>query len=247
LATSHKLVLDSQFITVGTAYHFVIKGIDKAGNRASSSDQTFTTKGTSLLVTVLNEKNNKPVTDVAVSFNGLTVKTDNQGRATLTNMPLGNSVILVNVGGTQSKATVQVTKESTPGDLQRASVKVAVPANIALYVVIGGVFVLLIGTAFAGFKMRRGGGTPLPPPDTMHGDSGSTALSTSPTPPAPIETPSSQPPEPSAPEPSAPLPLEQTPPSPPSQQVPTPQPPQPQPPQTPPDGPPSSTGGVVVG
>jgi len=127
LVTSHSVTLNSKLIVSGTTYHFAVKSADAAGNVATGTDNTFTTKGVSLQVTVLDEKTGNPIAGATVSYNGQSVTTDSQGQATLTNLPSTKIALTVTVSGKATSETVQVANDTSK--LQNASFKVAVPAS----------------------------------------------------------------------------------------------------------------------
>lgn len=51
-----------------------------------SSDGTFTTLGTNVTITVVNQQTNKPINGAKVSYGNQTVTTNEQGQTTLTNL-----------------------------------------------------------------------------------------------------------------------------------------------------------------
>lgn len=88
MVTNHKVTLSSPLISQGTIYHFAVKSADPAGNAATGSDQTFTTIGATLVVTVKNLKN-QPLKGAKVELAGKTAETDAKGQATLTGLKEG--------------------------------------------------------------------------------------------------------------------------------------------------------------
>lgn len=134
-----------------------MKSADAAGNVATSTDNTFATKGVSLQVTVLDEKTGKPVANATVSYGSQSVTTNSQGQATLTNLPSTKIVVTVKVGDKTSSQTVQVANDN--GKLQNASFKVAVPPSQVSWTLIAiPILIIVVGAAaFAIFRARMGG------------------------------------------------------------------------------------------
>jgi hypothetical protein len=111
LVTDHKVVLSSELIQPGVTYHFMVKSTDAKGGTANSTDYTFTTKGVAIEVTVLNKKNNKPVSGAKVSISYPTLSkadlstidgnTDKDGKVTLSGFPVSieNASVAITYGG----------------------------------------------------------------------------------------------------------------------------------------------------
>lgn len=108
LVTEHKVVLSSALIRPGTTYHFMVKSVDPAGNAASSQDNTFTTKGGSLAIKVVNKKN-KPVSGAKVIFNDRKGTTDKKGQVTLTGFSLGKQLGAIEYRGKTTLVNTVVT------------------------------------------------------------------------------------------------------------------------------------------
>lgn len=106
--TAHTIILNSPLIVPGTTYHFIIKATDAAGSTVSSSDQTFTTEGASIAITVLDAKTNKSIAGATITLDGKTATTNTHGMATLADLPLGNLVGVVTVHGKQTIETVRI-------------------------------------------------------------------------------------------------------------------------------------------
>lgn len=156
LVTTHSIVLNSPLIVSATTYHFTVKSDDAAGNQAQGSDQTFMTKGVSLAVTVLMLKGGKPVQNARVSYNDISVTTDKDGNATLTNMPTGKVTLVITSGGTTAAETVVIGPE-TNGKPQTVSFKLAatnMPWSPWLIPIAVGAVILI---AAIGFFTGRGG------------------------------------------------------------------------------------------
>ncbi len=174
--TAHKITLSSQLVIPATTYHFIVRSKDAAGNRASSADSTFTTKGASLVVTVLSTKNGQPIKGASVSYNGQMVTTDSSGQATLADLPVGKVIIVVAVGKQQSAETV-VIDDAALTAAQKVAFKVAPSStNSTWLVVVPLAVVALIGLSFIGYRLGKGGRSsgqtqygPTPPVSTGSG------------------------------------------------------------------------------
>ena len=123
LVTSHSMPLQSPMVIAGTTYHFIVKSADQAGNGAASSDSTFMTTGLSLLVTLQNAKTGKPIAGATITTDRGAVTTNEQGQATLTNLPNGTLTLTIIMNGRVSTETVAVA--ATGGKPQSATFKLA--------------------------------------------------------------------------------------------------------------------------
>lgn len=163
MATMHTIALNSSLLSPGTMYHFVVISADASGNKATSADMTFTTQGTSLVVTVL-DLHSKPISGAKVSFNGQTASTDSNGKATLTSMPLGKSTITITVNGKTTAETVQLDRQSSNFAPQKVFFKVSAPAKTSIWVIAGAGILLVVfaGVIFGGIRLKKrtGGNAP---------------------------------------------------------------------------------------
>ena len=108
MVTEHILVLDSALLRPATAYHFTVKSVDAAGNTsAPAKDQTFTTAGLNVKVTVV-DKQSKPVDGATVQYQNAKAKTNSSGQATLTGLPSGKLTLVVSQGGKQTPVSVEI-------------------------------------------------------------------------------------------------------------------------------------------
>jgi hypothetical protein len=154
--TAHKIILNSPLIVPGTTYHFVIKNTDAAGNTATSPDQSFTTKGATLIITVLNKKDGKAIRGAQVSFNGKTATTDLRGKATLTDMPIGNLIGTITINGKQTTETVRITGVSPTGTAQTVAFKVTAQTDLSRFVLVPLILILVAAAWFIGLLGGRG-------------------------------------------------------------------------------------------
>lgn len=156
--TAHSVVLNSALIAPGTTYHFIVMSTDSSGKKATGTDATFTTAGTSLLITVLNQQTGKPVAGAKVSYGGKTATTNQQGQATLTNLPLGKSTITVSINGKSSPEVVQLDKPSTTLSPQKVFFKVPVQASLnGTLIVVIVLIVACLAALFGGMRLQKRG------------------------------------------------------------------------------------------
>lgn len=156
--TAHSVVLNSALIAPGTTYHFIVMSTDSSGKKATGTDATFTTAGTSLLITVLNQQTGKPVAGAKVSYGGKTATTNQQGQATLANLPLGKSTITVSVNGKSSPEVVQLDKPSTTLSPQKVFFKVPVQASLnGTLIVVIVLIVACLAALFGGMRLQKRG------------------------------------------------------------------------------------------
>ncbi len=110
---THKLTLNSALITPGEQYHFVVKSVDSAGNAATSQDQTFTTKGATLNVTVVDQYS-QPVYKAKVTIGSVWGITDKKGQVALSGLQDGKTVAVVNYKNSRTPVNIEV-KSTSPG------------------------------------------------------------------------------------------------------------------------------------
>lgn len=154
--TDHKVTLNSPLIAPGTSYHYLVKSADPSSNIASSKDGTFTTKGASLIITVLNQKTSKPIQGVKVSLNEKTGTTNKNGQVTLTDLPLGKLTGTATYKGKQSVLGVQIKSIDPAGKPQAVTLKIQVPSNVLLVILIPVVLLLLVIAWFIGLEEGQG-------------------------------------------------------------------------------------------
>lgn len=156
LVKAHKVVLNSSLLVPGTEYHFVVKSVDAAGHTAASSDQTFTTKGATLVITVVDH-NKKPVKDAKVTIGKISGTTDKDGRVTLTGLPVGKVKAVIEYNGKKTNASVTVDRiNSKSAEPQSVTLIIERTSNHTATIVI--VVLALLAIAVALFISRRGGG-----------------------------------------------------------------------------------------
>lgn len=115
--TDHSMVISSDALMPATPYHFKITNKDTAGNVASSSDATFTTKGSVIVVRVIGS--GKQALHASVTVDKLTSKkTDRKGYATFINLPAGtHKVVATSKDKTASADVVTTIPQDMPASL----------------------------------------------------------------------------------------------------------------------------------
>lgn len=156
--TDHKVVLSSPLIVPGTTYHFNVRSVDPAGNAVSSNDDTFKTKGATLQVTVVDQKD-KPVSGAKVTFGESSATTDKNGQATLKDLPLGKQTGTISYKGKNSPATADIDAVDPGGKPHTAKYKIEVTSDFGLRLAIFLLALVVIGLLLF-YRRRRGGGQP---------------------------------------------------------------------------------------
>jgi hypothetical protein len=151
--TAHKIVLNTDLLSPGVEYHFAVKSVDPSGNAAASEDQTFTTKGATVIVTVIDQ-NKKPVPQAKVTFNKSTGVTDKDGHATLTNLQIGKLVGVVNYKGKQTVASIEVKPIDPNGAPQAVTLTIKKSSNYLVFIIVP---LLLLAVLLAVVMKSRGG------------------------------------------------------------------------------------------
>jgi hypothetical protein len=169
--TAHSVGLHTSLIVPGTTYYFRVKSTDRAGNSAVSSTYSFTTKGSTLVVTILDQKNNRPIQGAVVSRNGQSATTDRTGQASLINLPYGKLTVRVSFRGSVTNETVRLVQQ--PGNVsQKVSFTIATPAAGLPWLAITVLLALVLAAAIVGFGLRKSGKKPwdtLPPTNEVTG------------------------------------------------------------------------------
>jgi hypothetical protein len=145
MVTAHKISLTSALLTPGTLYHFMVKSVDPSGNATSSPDHTFTTKGATLLATVIDQ-HNKPVKGAKVSFAIESALTDQIGKATLQNLPFGKQTGLIIYQGHQTPISVEISSLNPQANSQQNTFKIHVPSSFVPLLFIAAIGVLSGGS-----------------------------------------------------------------------------------------------------
>jgi hypothetical protein len=158
LTTTHKIALDSSSLSPATEYHFKVKSVDAAGNAGSSEEQFFTTKGLTMLVTVLDQ-NKRPVPQAKVTIGDSTGVTNNEGQATINGLKIGKSTATVEYKKSKTVTSLEVMPPtdanfSVAPDVTLSIVK---PTSHIIYIVPPIILLALI-LLFFGSRARRGGG-----------------------------------------------------------------------------------------
>lgn len=109
LVTAHSVDLNKTFLEPGTAYHYIVRSKDASGNEAKSTDQTFSTIGYDIKVTI-NDENGNPLanTEATLHSTAQTATTDQNGLVTFKNVTVGEHVVTVKRDGTEIATTIQV-------------------------------------------------------------------------------------------------------------------------------------------
>jgi hypothetical protein len=154
--TDHKVTLSSPIIAPGIKYHYLVKSTDPSGNTASSPDATFTTQGATLLITVLNQKNNKPVKGAKVELGSFSGITDKKGQLTLSGFALGKQAGAVTYLHKQTAVSVQINSIDPNGKPQAATFKIQVPTNLMWFIVTPLFLLLLVAAWFLGLEEGEG-------------------------------------------------------------------------------------------
>jgi len=144
LVTSHTATLNPDLLSPMTQVHFLISSSDGAGNTASAKDQTFTTTGLHVLVTV-SDKKHKPLAGATLSFAGKSVTTNQRGQATITDLRPGATSGTISYHGASTPATLTVVAVAdTQKGVQTISLTGIRPASTTKRVVTVVPFVLII-------------------------------------------------------------------------------------------------------
>ncbi|PJE65629.1 hypothetical protein COU91_00635 [Candidatus Saccharibacteria bacterium CG10_big_fil_rev_8_21_14_0_10_47_8] len=163
--TNHKVVLPTDGLASGYQFSFMVKSVDPAGNMVTSNNATFTTKGLTLQVNVIDQKS-KGVKGAKVSLGSRTAVSDKQGIAKLTELPAGKHELKVQFGGKTKSASVSIL-DNENAKPQTTTVKI-VTSELPLYVkipIVLGIIVLLavVGVFALRFIRSRGGGGDIGP------------------------------------------------------------------------------------
>lgn len=153
LVTSHKVALSSDLLSPGVKYHFAVKSVDSSGRAAASGDQTFKTKGATLVVTVIDQ-HKKPVPQAKVSVGDATGVTDNNGQATLTDLAIGKTVGVVNYKGKQTVVNLVIKPITSSSDVQKATLTIKKQSSHILFIILP---LLLLAVVVAWVLRARGG------------------------------------------------------------------------------------------
>lgn len=145
LRTDHKLSLSSPLIQPGVTYHYSIKSTDAAGNAVSTPDDTFSTVGAVLLVTVLDQ-NKQPVKGASVSVDNKDDVTNDKGVATIEGLTLGKKTGVITYKGNKYSFNTDITSAAQPAAVT-VSVKKAASHTLLIVLLLIGLFILdyLIG------------------------------------------------------------------------------------------------------
>jgi chitodextrinase len=115
LVTDHAVTLTFPNVSPNTTYHYTVKSADASGNESTSGDNTFTTKGLTLIATVV-DKNNQRVKGAKVSFGNSSAITNANGMATVKGLGIGrqNGTIDYKHGKTNISANLSFWSSDKP-------------------------------------------------------------------------------------------------------------------------------------
>lgn len=153
---AHKVVLNTSLLVPGTEYHFVVKSVDGTGHTATSSDQTFTTKGATLAITVVDH-NKKPVKGAKVTIGKVSGTTDKNGHVTLSGLPVGKTTAVIEYNGKKTNASITVNR-ITSEDAAPQPVTLIIERTGNHTAAIAIIVLALLAIAAVFFVSRRGGG-----------------------------------------------------------------------------------------
>ena len=197
LGTDNTVSIDPTSLIPGTTYYYEVVAKDGSGNTTQGVIKSFTTKGYTLKVTVL-DSHNQPLADKTITLHSavMTAKTDKNGVATFTNVaPGAHHVEYANGAKTYTEAVYVDNNVVTKGGAQTAVAQNAAvvlagytPAKkslpltavlIPLVVLIIGATVLIIREpkirAKLKFKLPFGKHIPSVPPVSAHSTDSSTS------------------------------------------------------------------------
>lgn len=155
LVTDHKMILDSPLITPGTNYHFAVKSVDGAGNAVTGKDQTFTSVGAVLAVTVVDQKQ-KPVSEAKISLQNSNGITNKQGKATIGGLQLGKTIGVVTYKGKQTAFNVEVKPIDPKGAPQVLSISIKKPSSHLWLIILPLIALLLLVGAMLAKRNGKG-------------------------------------------------------------------------------------------
>jgi hypothetical protein len=121
--TDHKVTLSSALLVPGTTYHYMVRSVDPGGNTVTSNDATFSTKGATLAVTVINQKN-KPVSGAKVTLGKQSALTDKKGVAQVKDLPIGRINGFIEHKGKQTPVSAEVKPIDPSGTPQPVTFKI---------------------------------------------------------------------------------------------------------------------------
>lgn len=109
LVTEHSITLNSKFIEPGSTYHFIVRSKDAAGNEVKSVDQTFSTLGYELVVTLKDSAGKVLANTKASLYSKAQIGvSDKKGVITFKNVVPGEHLIVVETGDQKITQTIEV-------------------------------------------------------------------------------------------------------------------------------------------
>jgi hypothetical protein len=158
LVASHQLSLNPRFLAAGTEYHFVVKSVDASGNKASSQDATFSTKGVMLTVTVTNQKK-QAVKSARVTVAGVSGITNSSGKVVLNDLPIGTQDASVLFTGKTTKAKVKIEPIANKGSSQTATIRIDTGGQflgVWLVLTAAGIIAIVAGGNYYLWRKKQG-------------------------------------------------------------------------------------------
>lgn len=128
MVTDHKVQLS--VLSPALGMHFLVSSADAAGNTAKSPDGTFTTKGLSVAVSIL-DKQKRPVKNAVIQVGDQRFTTDAQGKAVVSGLHPGKVSALVIYKGKQTPMTLDVQPYPDVKNIQKASTTIETPRSFA--------------------------------------------------------------------------------------------------------------------
>ena len=153
MVTSHKVTLSSALLTPATTFHYTVKSTDAVGNAAASPDASFTTKGVSLKVRVINQKN-QPVNGAKVVIATKSGTTNSSGHTTISDLPLGQQIAGVTYKGKTTAVPTKIKNPDANGQAEPVVLKIR-SSNSLLVLILGAALVVAVIAGIV-YLLRKG-------------------------------------------------------------------------------------------
>lgn len=150
MVTEHKITLNPNLLKPLSEVHFLISSVDAAGNEVKDKDASFTTKGMTVRLTLVDH-HKKPLKNALVDIGGKPVRTNDKGQATLLDLQLGKNRGIVTYKQQVLPITVNVNEavKDTLVSVQSATVGLKVKQTNSIWpavlIIVG---LLIIGSGF---------------------------------------------------------------------------------------------------
>ena len=155
LVTTHKVVLPSRVLTLGTRFFYKVSSKDAKGNASSSKLTSFKTKGYGIKLRILDLSGKAVENAVVTLVPGFdTTATDKGGFAIFVDVAAGKHSVNIEVNDQTLAVTIEIKETKKPDEVQNFELKVAAAAttqsnnylSYAALFIIGVLATLLIGT-----------------------------------------------------------------------------------------------------